>query len=138
METDSAPRVLIRQGDEIDIAMDEDPAEVRRVRRAVVAAVRSDDIEPTRLQEALIAISELVSNALVHGGPPRRVRLSLASQGLLVEVFDGSLRRPHLVHTAASEPGGHGLQLVAQLATDWGTTPCTDGKWVWCLIGFTR
>ena len=137
METDQAPRVLLRQGDEMDIPMDEDPAEVRRVRRAISEALAGADVDADRIQDAMVAISELVSNALVHGGPPRVVRLRLGPSGLLVQVFDGSPGEPHVVAAGGAEPGGRGLQLVSRLAAEWGTRHCHDGKWVWCRVALS-
>ncbi len=134
METDHAPRPLLRQGDELDIAMEDDPGEARRVRRAVAGVLSASDVDPNRSQDALVAISELVSNALVHGGPPRRVHLTLRSGALEVQVFDGSRRPPRMIEAPGPEPGGRGLHLVSRLASAWGTEFGPDGKRVWCIV----
>ncbi|MFF7643384.1 ATP-binding protein [Streptomyces canus] len=89
---------------------------------------RSDDV--------LLCVSELTTNALLHGVPPHRcLRLDLAllADGVLrVEVHDsgpGEIRTPD---TTPESEHGRGLLLVAALADDWGVRERDPGKVVWC------
>ena len=72
---------------------------------------------------ALLAVSELVTNALTHGRGAVHVRLSVCRATLRVEVEDEGPgpreadRRPPRPDTV----GGHGLHIVEQLASRWGT-----------------
>lgn len=113
----------------------------RRERRSVAAArefvraaltawewgARADDIT--------LCVSELATNALVHGVPPGRgylLRMWLYEQGtfLRVEVHDSGDGKP-----CVREPdgeSGRGLLLVAALADGWGVVPREPGKVVWC------
>ena len=91
---------------------------------------RSDDV--------LLCVSELATNALLHGVPPGRcfrLDLGLDTDGVLrVEVQDSG---PGEIGIADPGPGpesehGRGLLLVAALADDWGVRERDPGKVVWC------
>lgn len=92
-------------------------------------------------EDALLVISELVTNCLRHAaGSPARAGCLLSLRRLpdhvLVCVYDDDRRPPVLRHPADDEPGGRGLQLVAGLSRDWGYTyPApTSGKSVWAEL----
>ncbi len=97
--------------------------------------------EPDRLEAAedvLLMVSELVSNACLHAGGPRDLVLRHTSDGLRMEVGDGSPERPRR-RTAADPalPGGHGLLVLERLARSWGWEPYADGrtgKTVWAEV----
>ncbi len=75
-----------------------------------------------------LAVSELVSNALLHGGGATRLRLSGDRWKVRVEVADN---RPLL---ARRRREGWGLRLIDMMSLRWGVTPAAHGKVVWCEI----
>ncbi|RBM17834.1 SpoIIE family protein phosphatase/ATP-binding protein [Streptomyces sp. PT12] len=77
-----------------------------------------------------LILSEMITNALVHGSAPIRVRL-LRDRTLICEVSDGSSTSPHLRNATATDEGGRGLFLVAQYADRWGTRYTAEGKVIW-------
>lgn len=83
---------------------------------------------------ASLLVSELVTNAIVHGRSGATVDLSLdADRVLRVAVTDDS---PALLpevdrHPRTSAEGGRGLLIVSLLATRWGVKPLDGGKAVW-------
>jgi len=79
---------------------------------------------------AQLLVSELVTNALVHGAGSLGVRL-IKGRTLLCEVHDDGADLPHLRHAEATDESGRGLQLVQHLATRWGTHRTDAGKIVW-------
>ncbi|MFH9663278.1 ATP-binding protein [Streptomyces sp. NPDC017248] len=90
-----------------------------------------------RSQDLSLCVSELATNALVHGVPAGRgFLLRLRYDGHLVraEVHDSGPGTPR----AAEEPGGpeseggRGLLLVAALSDKWGVGERAPGKIVWC------
>ncbi|MEV6163854.1 ATP-binding protein [Streptomyces sp. NPDC052052] len=91
-----------------------------------------------RLDDVLLCVSELATNALVHGVPPGRgylVRLLLRDDGrwMRVEVHDSGDGAP-----AVREPdgeSGRGLLIVDALADAWGVGERDPGKVVWCAFG---
>ncbi|WP_369147764.1 ATP-binding protein [Streptomyces sp. R44] len=86
----------------------------------------------TAADDALLLVSEVVTNALTHGGVPYEMRLDRSEGRLWVEVSDTSTARPrpHGRHHA-SHPSGHGLYLLGRLAASWGCVPRAGGKAVW-------
>ncbi|MFJ7956860.1 ATP-binding protein [Streptomyces sp. NPDC096319] len=89
---------------------------------------------PGRLaaEDALLLVSEVVTNALTHGGVPYELRLDHAEGRLWVQVSDTSAVRPRpRGRHHADRPSGHGLYLLARLAAHWGCVPRDRGKAVW-------
>jgi anti-sigma regulatory factor (Ser/Thr protein kinase) len=87
------------------------------------------------LDDALLLISELVTNAVLHGGPPIVLAIDCDGEGLHVRVRDGSPAEPRRRSADADAEGGRGLTLVELLTTTWGVAPVADqrgpGKEVW-------
>ncbi|MET8638966.1 ATP-binding protein [Streptomyces sp. NPDC004096] len=113
----------------------------RRERRSVPAARRFAQetltgwslAEAGRSDDILLCVSELATNALLHGVPPgRHFRLFLRYDGALlrVEVHDSGPGVPRVLDEAGE--GGRGLLLVAALADKWGVGERELGKVVWC------
>lgn len=103
-----------------------------RARRLVRDALRGTAGEGV-LEAALVAISEIVTNALVHAGTPMRLRI-LLDGGLRVELTDGNPRLPHPREFATTANTGRGLLLVEEMVTRWGANPVPGGKVVWFEI----
>lgn len=110
-------------------------AVARDFTRVTLAAWKATD----RCDDVLLCVSELATNALLHGVPPNRcfrLCLALAPDGVLrVEVHDsgpGEIRAPAAVEPGPDEERGRGLFLVAALADKWGVRERDPGKVVWC------
>ncbi|MFB7512624.1 ATP-binding protein [Streptomyces sp. NPDC056144] len=84
------------------------------------------------VEDALLLVSEVVSNAFAHGGAPYELCLDLTDGRLWVRVSDASpvRPRPHGPHRPGRS-SGHGLYLLERLATAWGCVPQEGGKTVW-------
>jgi len=100
------------------------------LRRVLAGHDREDALDPAQL-----AMSEIVTNALVHTGTQMRLRILLAPHGLRVELADGSQRMPARREFGDAAATGRGLHLVDELATRWGAYPAGEGKVVWFEIG---
>lgn len=91
-----------------------------------------------RAGEVLVCVSELATNAFLHGVPPGRgfrVQVWLNNAGLLrLEVHDSGDGVPRIPDAGADADGesGRGLLLVSELADTWGVSPRNPGKIVWC------
>ncbi|MFI8519464.1 ATP-binding protein [Streptomyces sp. NPDC085481] len=89
--------------------------------------------EQEAAEDALLLVSEVVTNAYTHGGVPYELRLDRREGALWVQVSDTSpvRPRPHGRHHA-NRPSGHGLYLLQRLAARWGSVPRgRAGKTVW-------
>ncbi len=92
-----------------------------------------------RLDDVLLCVSELATNALLHGVPPGRgfgLYLYLRPRRVMrVEVHDSGGGEPFIkVPSAGKEEDdwGRGLFLVAAAADAWGVADRNPGKIVWC------
>lgn len=113
------------------------PRGVQDARRWVVATchdIGRDDL----IECAELGVSELVTNALLHGAAPISVRVRGTVEHPRVEVRDGSTTPPLL--PTAGEPMdeeellltfGRGLSIVARSSDAWGAEIEEDGKVVW-------
>lgn len=82
-------------------------------------------------ETALLLTTELVTNAIEHGGGPAVLDASIHDQAVRVAVDDASTVTPEPRLASEFEERGRGLFLVAALASRWGTVPRTGGKTVW-------
>lgn len=88
-----------------------------------------------RHDDVLLCVSELATNALLHGVPPGRgyrLRMLRYEGTVRVEVHDSGGGRPRIAGRQPGAEGGRGLLLVAAVADRWGTVPRVPGKVVWC------
>ncbi|WP_343243875.1 ATP-binding protein [Streptomyces sp. SID13726] len=89
-----------------------------------------------RQDDVLLCVSELATNALLHGVPPNRcfrLVLDLTADGVLrVEVHDSGPGELRIPDADPDSENGRGLLLVAALADDWGVREREPGKVVWC------
>ena len=110
------------------------------VRSARLFAAGFVDDHDVRVRETVVLlVSELVSNAVQHGGPhgPRAtVGLEVETRPHLVrvEVTDAGPGDPSLGNGAVNHPSGRGLLLVEALASRWGCEHLPVGKTVWFEI----
>jgi anti-sigma regulatory factor (Ser/Thr protein kinase) len=108
------------------------PASSRRLVRETLAAHVPADL----VDSAVLLVSELVTNALRHGGGPQKLSVDIDDGGVTVSVSDSSVSPPleRDLHETASgilPENGRGLILVAALADDWGWAQESSGKRVW-------
>jgi anti-sigma regulatory factor (Ser/Thr protein kinase) len=107
----------------------------------------ADRITDRVTDEAVLLVSELVTNAVVHAGTAVEVCCALdvsSHEGeppsLVVEVTDHHPTRvlrgdpPAADAEGAECAGGHGLRLVAEIAEAWGTTYRRASKTVWFQV----
>lgn len=110
---------------------------VREAREFVRSALADWGFGEVRADDVLVCVSELATNALVHGVPPGRgyrLMLWLRDEGQVrVEVHDSGDGVP-----GVREPdgeSGRGLVIVEALADRWGVGERVPGKVVWCEFG---
>ncbi|HYF45534.1 MAG TPA: MEDS domain-containing protein [Acidimicrobiales bacterium] len=106
----------------------------RHARQFVDQALHRWNLEHLSETCALV-VSELAANAILHAGTAFSLSLSRVGDGVHISVGDGSPSSPRLRAPERGGPGGRGLQIVSQMARDWGHVPGADGKLVWAIVG---
>src|SRR5438445_10134528 len=84
--------------------------------------------------DAALVVSELVTNALLHGGGCTGIDIRPIEGGLRVEVRDPSPASPFPGYATEGALTGRGVRVVASLAARWGMQPTPDGKIVWAEL----
>lgn len=97
---------------------------------------------PNHVAEVALLVSELATNALLHGsvrGRLFRVHLILTAATLRIEVSDPRGERLPAVRQAEDDDCyGRGLLVVDRLADRWGVEPRTVGKTVFAELALHR
>jgi anti-sigma regulatory factor (Ser/Thr protein kinase) len=117
------------------------PESVPRARRNVREWLGD---EHPAIDDVVLAVSELVTNAVVHSDSSAGVSIHLtlvAAEGVVyVEVRDpgAMFSAPHVRHEPDAETG-RGLLIVDEISSEWGIREHDRGRGrtVWCAIRFT-
>jgi anti-sigma regulatory factor (Ser/Thr protein kinase) len=99
----------------------------RYVRGLLADAAVSDSIA----YPAVLATSELVTNAILHAATSVDVRVEITGATVRVEVADYGGGCPVYSRVATDADRGRGLMVVARVATRWGVDLESDRKAVW-------
>ena len=124
-----------------EVTLPDGPEGASFARRAMARAADLWLLDREMTETALLLVSELATNAIRHGTPPVRLSLRLDSDKLRVEVTDSSPTLPELGTPEPDQISGRGLQIVQQLAAQWGSSVSRTrlGKTVWFeLSGMLR
>jgi serine phosphatase RsbU (regulator of sigma subunit)/anti-sigma regulatory factor (Ser/Thr protein kinase) len=105
-----------------------------RARRHAYALLRRWHVRDETRDNALLVISELVTNAVRFASGPVTVRLTKAGTSLLCEVSDTGNGRPRLSRSVPLADKGRGLHVVHRLTVRWGVRWTEPGKVVWAEL----
>jgi anti-sigma regulatory factor (Ser/Thr protein kinase) len=106
---------------------------VKRARDFVGSALAELDL-PDAVPDAILVVSELVTNAIVHAGTDITVRVRSVDSDVRVEVEDGSSALPELRILSSGASAGRGLLLVEHFTKQWGAEATPSGKVVWFVV----
>ncbi|GAA0950103.1 ATP-binding protein [Nonomuraea longicatena] len=121
----------------LTMALPHTPEAAGTARHAVRDVLEKRGWPDELVENAMLVVSELVTNAVVHGLPPVELRMRVVSGFAAGRVTD---RSPELPVPAEAEAdgegdgeGGLGLAIVAAVAAAWGAhlLPERGGKAVW-------
>jgi anti-sigma regulatory factor (Ser/Thr protein kinase) len=117
---------------DVSIELPHDLTAPRMARRIVADAARGGGSKPESVCDARLAVSELVSNAVLHGAEPVHLDLWIEPSRLRVEVSDTASAAATFFQPLG-KVGGFGLELVAGVAAAWGVEfrPSEHTKTVW-------
>jgi anti-sigma regulatory factor (Ser/Thr protein kinase) len=102
------------------------PDSARQARQFVSA--HTGTLAPRQRTDATLMVSELVTNALLHGTGTISLRIDVEPRGVRVEVSD----QGDVALSPSPTPGAHGgwgLRIVEQLADDWGVREGSTRVW---------
>lgn len=115
-----------------------DADSVRDARGFVRRALRSRVNAAAIVDDAILIVSELLTNVVLHGRddfePEAMIKLIVIETRLRIEVHDASPLVPVQRAASDNEERGRGLMIVDTLADRWGWEPTADGKFVWCEL----
>ncbi|MET9253711.1 ATP-binding protein [Streptomyces sp. NPDC003717] len=128
------------------MAVPHGPAGVGQARHRMRDQLRSGGVTESVIDDAVLVLSELLSNACKHGRPLGDVpagdgsvraawRLDAGGR-LLVEVTDGGgPTRPAPSTPSVTARGGRGLNIITALSADWGVRNHARGEvTVWVVV----
>ena len=110
-----------------------DPRLALAARQQVVAWLEETGLE-SLTDDAILVVSELVTNAVLHGKGCLGVELSRSGAGVRIGVTDGSTHAPVLGFASAGSMTGRGLRMVSGLVAAMGIDPAPNGKTVWAEL----
>jgi len=120
---------------EILLAETFDHSSITALRHVVASRVGTAGLSGERLDDFVVAVNELLTNAVRHGGGLGRVALWRQNDDLVCEVSDSGEglaepRPPGHVRPAADQPGGWGLWLAQELTDSFQLTTGIGGTTV--------
>jgi CheY-like chemotaxis protein/anti-sigma regulatory factor (Ser/Thr protein kinase) len=87
------------------------------------------------IDAALLVVSELVTNAITHGGGIYELRLRLNPDALRIEVVDDGKGSPEIPIASDTDEGGRGLRIVTLTTRAWGVEDGDEGtKVIWAEL----
>ncbi|MDT7726293.1 MAG: hypothetical protein QOI21_2869 [Actinomycetota bacterium] len=104
------------------------PSEARQTVRGSLAEL---GVTGNLAEDILLVVSELVSNAVEHGGGFDGLEIDPDGDLLTIRVYDRSPSPPLPRKPRPLTPRSRGLQLVEAIAPYWGSEKCESGKYVW-------
>jgi anti-sigma regulatory factor (Ser/Thr protein kinase) len=115
------------------------PAEPRGVglaREFVHSTLQAWDVQPAVVDSAVLCVSELVTNAIIHTHAGCEVRVVLHDSVLTAAVRDAGtlVTPPSRTDEDPLAARGRGLQLVEALSARWGSELHARGMTVWCEL----
>lgn len=114
----------------VTVAFTPESAHVCLLRRIAKAYLALWHISGFLAEDVVLAVSELVTNAVQHGLGGCGLRMMVTVDELRVEVTDANPAPARLRVVGNDEVSGRGLALVAALADAWGVS--ADGMTTWC------
>ena len=121
---DQAPQVL-------ELALQAHTLSAGEARLALAAYTRAHAVPADMADGGILAISELVTNAVLHAQTPFLVWAEYDAGHLTLAGLDGSATLPMLLPPDGDREGGRGMAIIDQLGATWGLVKTALGKVVW-------
>ncbi|MFE6164129.1 ATP-binding protein [Streptomyces sp. NPDC056486] len=116
------------------VAFAPDESRVAHMRKITTAHLRLWQVPEPTADDVVLAVSELVTNAIQHGDGAIALKAICSEGRLQVEVTDGSPNPAQLNSADDDALSGRGLFLIDALADNWGVSG--DGTTTWATFRF--
>lgn len=128
------------RGNAMTISLPSQSRSVHRAREFASATLKSWGVPIEVVEDIVLALSELVTNAVEHGKGQVQVELSIEhGRCLRAQVHDeGASGVPASVRITPTSARSRGLAIVEALSHAWGYRPDATGKWVWAEFSLAR
>jgi anti-sigma regulatory factor (Ser/Thr protein kinase) len=114
------------------LSLPPEPASAARARRFIADLCAATQMPSTLCETAALLVSELVTNAIIHGKTSATVEVHRPADILRVSVRDASPALPPVgARPTLSAESGRGLTIVSVLADAWGIETVDGGKAIW-------
>jgi anti-sigma regulatory factor (Ser/Thr protein kinase) len=107
----------------------DDIARAREFARSFVGALTTG-VDPAFERDVILAVSELVTNAVRHAPGPLRLVLTAHTGAILIEVSDTSRALPAARPSSRAGQGGYGLRMLAAMSGELSAQADERGKTV--------
>ena len=115
----------------LELALFPAPGSAREARRALAEYCEREGVSQELTEVGVLAVSELVTNAVMHAGTPVLVLAEYDGANLTRAVADGSAAPPVALPPDPVREGGRGVAIVEELGATWGTRRTYLRKVVW-------
>jgi DNA-binding NarL/FixJ family response regulator len=117
------------------------PAHLRSAGEArdLVRSTREGWTDGDRIDDIVLCVSELVTNAVVHAASSPRIMVHVRPAVIHVEVSDASDTLPVERQAGLTDTSGRGMSILSGFSDRWGSLRRSGGgKTVWFEVGRTR
>src|SRR4051794_22601067 len=109
-----------------------EPESASRARRFISELCRATRLSAEICETAALLVSELVTNAIIHGKTSATIEVHRPPDRLRVSVRDDNPVLPAIGdHPKLTAESGRGMQIVSVLADAWGVEKLGSGKAIW-------
>ncbi|MGW2027649.1 ATP-binding protein [Streptomyces decoyicus] len=115
-----------------EVSFAPDKTRVRHMRTITTAFLRKWHMGDPLADYIVLAVSELVTNAVQHGNGKIGLRVRYAAGELRIEVSDGNPKPAELRSADDDDESGRGMFIVAFFSNDWGVSE--DGTTTWAVF----
>ena len=119
------------------VVYESEAANVGEARSWIDAFLSECTVGDTVHDDAQLVVSELVTNALIHGAGSLVLRASISGNTVQIAVTDSGDELPEVLPLDPTRIGGLGLIVVDRIASEWGVSPFPGGKTVWAALSLS-